>query len=513
MLALLSTDLRQRRTSPPGFIVTLCIFGATMERNKMTVPIPAAVTTSFRYLSATLSLCRLLAMVALIAVTVGSCGRPNAMFAGSEAQYDLDTFPVFDSNLRIYHSALLDPAGIHLDAGGYVVGVEKVGGFFGHREVTHVIQYGGDNGLAQRAGRDSRNPCILFSELIAGYPSTSEEHRLIKNQEPMSECSGVSSSSTYRQLLFNSLKRRLISNSEGFTHIFVMVMGWNTDQEEAVKNYNEITNNLRNLYQENERPFNPLVIGITWPSEWLVGDWIALPGALVRGASFPIKKDQADRVGQQFVYDILTTIILPIRANQKTKLPIVLIGHSFGARALAAMFHSQDGWQSSFKLPASTGFTFDKNDRLILLEGAFDISYLFDDEKNILPALKESNIITTLTSSSVDTAFNTAIWANYAGDHRTFRTVCRRSGFAVGYHDLVGCGQAVRPDQWGLGFCNKTPDSAAEEYDPPAGVKVRYFDASRLINCQTPFGGGGAHDDFNRPEMARFLFSEITDPR
>jgi Alpha/beta hydrolase of unknown function (DUF900) len=329
----------------------------------------------------------------------------------------------------------------------------------------------------------------------------------------MSECADAKSGSDYREVLYTSLGHRLKTNAEGFSHIFVMIMGWNTDQQEAIKNYNELTNNLRVASQSDGRPFNPLVIGITWPSMWLVGDWVAFPGAIVRGASFPIKKDQADRVGQQFVYDILTSIILPIRAQQDTKLPNILIGHSFGARALAAMFHDQDGWQSSFHLPSSPGFTFGRRDRLILLEGAFDISDLFDDGKNLLPALKDTGITTTMTSSSIDTAFAMAIWANYVGDHRTFRMICGQDGLATGYHKLVGCGQAIRAGQWGLGLCNKTPESVAKDYDPPADVKLRYFDASKLINCQTPFGGGGAHDDFYRPEMARFLFSEITAAR
>ena len=52
--------------------------------------------------------------------------------------------------------------------------------------------------------------------------------------------------------------------------------------------------------------------------------------------------------------------------------------------------------------------------------------------------------------------------------------------------------------------------------DPPfdpgmemAGKQLRYFEASRMINCNQYATGGGAHSDIFRRETGRFLMGEI----
>ncbi len=188
-----------------------------------------------------------------------------------------------------------------------------------------------------------------------------------------------------------------------------------------------------------------------------------------------------------------------------------MIGHSFGARALVAMFRTPWEHRKYHAPPVSDSeFSFHGTDRLILLEGAFNISQLFKDE-NLLPTLENTSLPITMTSSQIDTAFDLAIWGNYVGDTRTFASVCGTppSHVPIKAVGAFRCDEATGPS-WGLGLCNTIASSPiADTARKLADAKIRYFDASKLINCQTPFGGGGAHDDFNRPEMGRFLWSEI----
>ncbi len=56
-----------------------------------------------------------------------------------------------------------------------------------------------------------------------------------------------------------------------YTHIVVGMMGWNTDQEEAVRNFNSVAKNVK--LAAGKEAFRPLFIGLTWPSKW-AADWM-----------------------------------------------------------------------------------------------------------------------------------------------------------------------------------------------------------------------------------------------
>ena len=70
----------------------------------------------------------------------------------------------------------------------------------------------------------------------------------------------------------------------------------------------------------------------------------------------------------------------------------------------------------------------------------------------------------------------------------------------IGPPDDVPFGQAV---------CTATPDLDTHVVRDLDGRPVRYFDASRLVNCAQPFSGGGAHSDIFRRETAEFLWTEM----
>ncbi len=190
--------------------------------------------------------------VVIMSCLLVGCGTPSGLLKDSEAYYNIGTLAFVHTNLRVYHSALLDPAGVHLDTNGYVIGVEKVDTHDdkpGPRRVTHIIEY--DRIVPNT---DVPAPCIVFSLFKSERVANAVP-------EPMAYCASADREGEYLPNFVASLQRRLCK--ECFSHIFVMAMGWNTDQEQAVKNYNEITNNLRAAasVQSGTTRFRPLVIG------------------------------------------------------------------------------------------------------------------------------------------------------------------------------------------------------------------------------------------------------------
>jgi hypothetical protein len=92
--------------------------------------------------------------------------------------------------------------------------------------------------------------------------------------------------------------------------------------------------------------------------------------------------------------------------------------------------------------------------------------------------------------------------------------------------DLTGFACAPARDQerrYGAGWCGPQPaaDAGTTREEPSVadgpsaafeGARVRYWDASPLINCRSPLSGGGAHSDIYRAEFGRFLWHEIGGP-
>jgi hypothetical protein len=143
-----------------------------------------------------------------------------------------------------------------------------------------------------------------------------------------------------------------------------------------------------------------------------------------------------------------------------------------------------------------------------LLQGAFEVQNLFDDDGKLWPMFATSKLRTTMTASAHDSAASAAFWGHYAGDIDTFDQICRIEHLGHLQLDKIGCADAYDEHEgYGLDLCTRTspPPIAATLGDRP----VRYFDASRMIDCQSPFARGGAHSDILRLETARFLLHEI----
>ncbi len=303
-----------------------------------------------------------------------------------------------------------------------------------------------------------------------------------------------------------------------YTHLLFMVMGWNTDQAESVRNFNQLATNILRTNKGDER-FRPLLIGVSWPSMWKLGSWWFLPDAAVSSSSFWAKKDQADQLGRRILAPLLIKAVLQARSETRTNIPVVMIGHSFGARALSAMFRPWQSvfrditpwdWDSCYEPEPSEAWSFTSADRLVLLQGAVDIADVLGKESLLPSLLRPGSLTATMTASQFDSAVPTAFWANYIGNIETFRRACGPGAPASSEYDIssISCGEAV-----GSQKCLNDADEIAIDPNRVRDRRTIYYqNASRLINCRTPFGGGGAHSDVFRAETGIFLWNEIHAP-
>lgn len=455
---------------------------------------------------------------------LSACVPPDGILQKAEDHYSLGDLSVVGTDLRFYHEALTDAAGVHLDWPGYVIGIEKIYGFFGERQVTHILSYDSGN---PRIGLPPA-PCLLTSVLwpVDRVMKMNEFVPACDSQvhvaDPDADFAGSTALKTFRDALTHRLQ------DGHFTHILVVVMGWNTVQSDAMANANQVTSNLARAAAHENQPFRPLIIIVTWPSQWSLGDWWAVPTQVIRSMGYWSKRYQSGDVGRRFLQPIVKDAVLVAREQAAPLTPVVMIGHSFGARSFIAMFRdwatiSDDRapWEllPRYTAPTPEQWHFRPDDRMILLEAAFDIGDLFmPTTGRLIPALRSGRPQITLTSSIFDTAFSTAIWGDYAGSRHTYASVCLLPQDAFHGYDLgvFQCREATSPtDQklWGLETCSTVP--LRWQIEPVvrtvSETPIRYYDASKLINCQMPFGGGGAHGDFYRQEMGYFLWSEIVE--
>lgn len=475
------------------------------------------------------SLCSLVrgtSIVALVALTACRSSIPSYL---DEPEHNLGVDTTwYGSNLRIYHSVLLYPDGLGLRSPGYIVGIENIHPSDAiHPEtsdvrpvlreghlITHIVHYGDSN---ERASPEPVTSCVLFTMLDRGRPTDDAGHRLFERCQPARPAppdDGVTSNS--RDIPIALLRQALASDlrSGAYSHILIMIMGWNTDQEKAVKSFNSIAGNLFDEARaRKDVMFHPLIVGVTWPSQWQLGDWSVVPDAVVRGLSFSNKAHDADDIGNDLLRALIRDSVLAARTevegepkngaqSKGVKSPrIVLIGHSFGARALVKALAAEQHVDAGFH----------SDDRLILLQGAFEIYDLFDQNGDLNPIFSAGAPRVTMTASSNDSAVSVAIWGSYVGDIDTFDQVCRTNAEFWGSLHItdVGCGNAVRKGSDGYGF-NLCVSTAVRPVSRSIEERsVRYFDASSMINCQAPLSSGGAHADILRRETARFLMDEM----
>ena len=398
----------------------------------------------------------------------------------------------------LFHSTLYYPTEISLRFDGYLIGVEKspreaiaapgevkiraipaaglsesdAADKFSDRKllyISHIVENTANRGglgncTIYNAYRQSETPEL--TQIVPPCPGTSEA--------PLPAKKAFSASWQALERLKNALDRRI--DSSHYTDLVVIVMGWNTVQEEAVRNFNSLATHLQLAAGPD---FKPLVLGVTWPSQW-ESEWL---GPVYKLFSFPVKSADADELGLSWLGALLHRTLPDLRH----RLPITVIGHSFGSRAasVGACIGPAIFERTPELTPARIA-------NLVNLQGAFQVSRLFGDSDRGMhfpdACSNVDNVI--LTASDKDNAMDTAFWGLYAGDERSFARHCPPDA-------KINC---VRADSHG----GITPLSA------PPKSHITYVDASELIRENAYLSGGGAHSDIYRKEHGVLLNRLLT---
>ena len=443
------------------------------------------------------------ALVALLA----ACTYPRYY---ADAEYALTTHAFFASQ---GHFAVYYPAEIALDFPGYVIGIEmgeraaltREGDLIVDRPVpagTSMLRLA-DNLRDGRTNGESRYETDLLpfvSQVIhyKGQPLGAGNCALYSvYQGPRDAllpfCDGrrhpqVDDWAGYRSAFVDSwsaidaLNEAVRSDTAAgrYTHLVVAMMGWRTTQEEAIRNFNSL---LRSIRMAASSDFRPLFIGITWVGPWS-GRWL---DPLVEVAAYGNIADLADTLGLTWVGVLNDEVVLPL----SERLPTTYLTHSFGARAstTAICIGPAIRRNQAPRMPSKGSI-----DRLIGFQAAFSLQRFFDErlvffyEDVYFPNDCERARSIVLTTSQHDSATRTILWADLAGNHRYYKSFCRKHAGA-----------------WVS--CTSVDENGTIEGDHDAGAKLLYLDATRLISFRAPGTDGGAHSDIFRPPAGRLIWN------
>lgn len=289
-----------------------------------------------------------------------------------------------------------------------------------------------------------------------------------------------------------------------FTHVFLIAMGWNTVQIEAMQNFASFARTLQATARGGQ-PFRPYVIGFTWPSQW---DNPFLAAALVRSISLGNKANDADEFAAGWLGASLRYAVLPAldQPRQGTRPQVIAIGHSFGARAMSHAVcrgtilspADEAGLQGSPPLGAGAV------DALISLQGAYSLNRFRQggaglSELAYAPACPAASRL-VFSASRHDAAAQAAakipgpLWA---GSFKSWERL-QQAGSKTG-QDLP------------MSFCSARSGGQLDQLSCPPGMQARflYVDASELIKFQSFGTGGGAHSDIYKNEVGEFVWQVL----
>ncbi len=282
-------------------------------------------------------------------------------------------------------------------------------------------------------------------------------------------------------ILQERLAEDIVANE--YTHLVVGIMGLDTAQEEAIRNYRSIISSVRKNAGE---AFKPLFVGVTWPSfyanRWFDPLWEAL-------AYSPIA-DRADTLGLTWLGILLNEVIAPLGEH----IEVTVITHSFGARA------------ATMALCVGPVIARDPDDpvrrrgeagieNFIGLAAAFSVKRFgrpdnpfYEDiyYRDYCPQIRRF----MFTASSNDRAFLPVFWSKSVGDHEFMLEFCAQQRPI-----RVSCTLATAKGEIG---------------DFDVAAKIIYVDTSELMKYTMPGTEGKGHSDIYRPEAGRLLWTLIS---
>jgi hypothetical protein len=323
-----------------------------------------------------------------------------------------------------YHNLAKFPQRITLDHPGFIIGIEKTSADIGYpsgsendpiknldyarfrafdtpsqNDQKAVARYKDRRRHLARRVDDTKK--MIVSHILAyhtGSPQLPSAPRFIHNIYPNSglpiysdldpgnvksvyEDGWTAITRKLEQEITKELNRAAIEDRE-YTHIVVLAMGWNNDQEESVFRYNSI---ISNTIAASKGEFRPLTIGFTWPSVWGGESFIGTLNLLGHLFSYVNKPHDADEIGYTIANYLVNRVIPSALLKRNSITPnakVVLIGHSLGARLLTRAALSKELLKDTDNANTSDG---SKVDLILGLQGAFSANRFIDKDPIIFP--------------------------------------------------------------------------------------------------------------------------------
>ena len=299
-----------------------------------------------------------------------------------------------------------------------------------------------------------------------------------------------------------NLKQKIIQDiqtSKPYTHILLFAHGWNTNQQSTLQSVNAQVAQLIKQAPK-DKPFNPLNIIITWPSEWAPLPFEYLAKAL----SYPTKANDADEIGLTHANKLLRNVLIPIK--KQFNIPLICIGHSFGARLLSRAICSPQ----KLKDTATEKISPNDIDLFIGLQAAFCINR-FHKGKGIEggPYHDYQNYAKKMifTWSKHDIATPVALWltgAKHIGSIYSHLSAKKYPNLFT-QHKIIASPPNSINDITNFKFENQ------EQYlqDLSDHSKITLVNATQIIRHQIYRKGGNAHSDIHTPSLAMLIHQSI----
>jgi len=449
-------------------------------------------------------------LAAAVCATVVGCGhRPTGYQTVEETITTRGGFAGILEN-GVFHDVLYNPESVALTFPGYIVGLDKGRHHdVGKDAVYPALDESEEAGLRRVKRRMKDEPklhyvshivrnegkafgegnCVLYS-IYSDWGAASQG--ALAGDAPGIPCNGgplqvgehaSAQAQSWKALAsFRDEIRRAVAGKSGtsaYSHVVLVVMGWNTPQIEAVRNFNAIAAQIK--HASGSAQFAPLFVGVTWPSVW-TAQWL---DPAIKLVSYRAKANDADEVGTIWISQVAD--ILQEAAPKNAQL--VAIGHSFGARALFSAVCSRNVW-------GKTSATNRKWDTVIGWQPAFSINRFAEggsgDGFEYGQACLDRAETIILTASEHDAAVDNAIWADMIGSYASWKSVCPPDSAAK--KKLLSEPNCIFADQ-------VTATSVSQV--PIARGRINYLDASMIVHFNQPNTGGGAHSDIYRSVHGR----------
>ncbi len=268
------------------------------------------------------------------------------------------------------------------------------------------------------------------------------------------------------------IKQKLQSGK--YTHLIMACTGWNNHQDRSLKTYsNWLEQTSAAAVEDNQgENFRPFFVGFTWPSSWITP-----------GLSFFNKANDADELGMTHVNCLLWKNIVPELKKAGISIPIISIGHSFGARVMSRAVHSRFMLQP---VDAKTHINL-----AIDFQGAYALTR-FCEKKGNNGGLYTIDIpvpLHVMTCSKFDHAIKQALWSvGYIGNTSSVASLKKR----ITTNDF--------------GYCSL--DDTGRLINFPEGKRKISVDAKSIINHISSLLAG-AHSDVQDKEAGRFIWEMV----